>query len=112
MKLFLSDATTAIAAAVEEQGAVTKEIARGVEVASQGTQAVTTRIHVVAGAIRSSSDTSGAAPRMSRRSPAIPRLSASKWKASSHRSTTGQQADNLKPSGARHIAGTARHVSL
>jgi len=55
----ISDAAAAIAAAVEEQGAATKEIARGVDVASQGTQAVTTRIHVAADAIRGSSDASG-----------------------------------------------------
>ena len=48
---FLDEVTTAIAGAVEEQGAATREISQNVQMASQGTQTLSSNISSVNGAI-------------------------------------------------------------
>jgi methyl-accepting chemotaxis protein len=55
----VSEISTAIASAVEEQGAATKEISRSVQQAAQGTNEVSSNISGVSGAVQTAGDAAG-----------------------------------------------------
>lgn len=55
----INEVTTAISAAMEEQGAATKEIARNIQAAAQGTQDVSSNIAEVSGAFEESGKSAG-----------------------------------------------------